>query len=461
MAAYNRLSKITSQLHPDSKGVKKVDAAGRSSLTITDNRTGKQLEVAVKNGVIKAKELWKLGLRSYDPGYKNTAACTSRITYIDGAKGLLAYRGIPIEQLAEKSTFLEVSYLLMYGYLPSAKQLDSWTTSIMRHTYIPEGLKTMMKSFRHDAHPMGMVISTVSAMSTFYPEANPAFAGQKVYADKKLRNQQIHRMLGAMTSIAAYAQRHRTGRPYANPSSTKMGYTENFLYMLDKLDNNNYKPHPKLARALDVLFILHADHEQNCSASGMRHLTSSGVDVFTSVSGAASALYGPRHGGANEAVLRMLAKIGDKKNIPQFIANVKAKKERLMGFGHRVYKNYDPRARIVRKIADEVFQILGYEPLIEIAMELEKIALSDKFFVDRKLYPNVDFYSGLIYKAMGFPPDFFTVLFTIPRTAGWLAHWNEFLDDPENVIVRPRQVYLGPSGVNYADVHSRQGHLDQ
>mmetsp|Transcript_7294 Transcript_7294/g.10186 ORF Transcript_7294/g.10186 Transcript_7294/m.10186 type:complete len:324 (-) Transcript_7294:246-1217(-) len=322
----------------------------------------------------------------------------------------------------------------------------------MKHTFLHENLKSMMRNFRYDAHPMGMVISTIGAMSTFHPEANPAIKGQSVYNDKKLRNEQIHRLIGGMMTSAAYAYCHRIGRPFSEvkvAGTDPLSYTQCFLKMMGK------NPHPKLARALDVLFILHADHEQNCSASGMRHLTSSGVDVYTSVGGAASALYGPRHGGANEAVLKMLEQIGDKKNIPAFIQAVKEKKVRLMGFGHRVYKNYDPRARIVRKLADDVFLILGKEPLIEIAEELEKIALSDKFFVNRKLYPNVDFYSGLIYKAMGFPTDFFTVFFTIARTAGWLSHWNEFLDDPENVIVRPRQVYLGRSNVDYTPIASR------
>ncbi len=452
----HRLERVISQL--DGKGRssdRKEDASGRSSLSVVDNRSGKRLEVEIKNGVVRSKDFWKLGLRTYDPGYKNTASCTSRITYIDGPKGLLTYRGYPIEQLAQKSTFLEVAYLLVYGDLPTQKQLSYWTGRVMRHTYIHEDLKTMMKSFRYDAHPMGMVISTVNAMSTFHPEANPALAGQAVYKQKTLRNKQIHRILGTMTTIAAFAYRHRIGRPYVNPSSGNLSYTENFLYMLDKLSNTSYRPHPELARALDVLFILHADHEQNCSTSSMRHLTSSGVDVYTSIGGAASALYGPRHGGANEAVLRMLERIGSKKNIPKFVEEVKARKVRLMGFGHRVYRNYDPRARIVKKVAEKVFSILGYEPLIEVAVELEKIALSDPFFIKRKLYPNVDFYSGLIYKAMGFPTDFFPVLFTIPRTAGWLANWNEFLDDKENVIVRPRQVYLGPAKRDYVAINQR------
>eukprot|EP00467_Chlorarachnion_reptans_P004436 CAMPEP_0114522446 /NCGR_PEP_ID=MMETSP0109-20121206/20744_1 /TAXON_ID=29199 /ORGANISM="Chlorarachnion reptans, Strain CCCM449" /LENGTH=486 /DNA_ID=CAMNT_0001703659 /DNA_START=86 /DNA_END=1546 /DNA_ORIENTATION=+ len=457
--SHDRLGRILSQLAPAKENMphKAKASAKSSSLTVIDNRDGKKLEVPIKDGVVRSKDFWKLKLRTYDPGYKNTASCTSRITFIDGGKGVLRYRGIPIEQLAEKSTFLEVAYLLMFGNLPTKQQFDTFTKNVMRHTYVHEDIKKMMANFRHDAHPMGMVSSMMSAMSTFQPEANPAKAGQGVYQDRKLRNEQIYRILGSIISVAACAYRHRVGRPFVNPSSERMGYAESFLYMMDKLDNPNYRPHPKLVRALEVLFILHADHEQNCSASAMRHLTSSGVDVYSSIGGAASALYGPKHGGANEAVLKMLEKIGDKKNIPAFIEAVKAKKVRLMGFGHRVYKNYDPRARIVRKLADDVFSVVGKEPLIEIAEELEKIALSDPFFVKRKLYPNVDFYSGLIYKALGFPTDFFTVLFTIPRCAGWLSHWNEFLDDPENVIVRPRQVYLGPGETQYVDISARGG----
>jgi len=313
----------------------------------------------------------------------------------------------------------------------------------------------MMKSYRYDSHPMGMLIGTVSAMSTFHPEANPALNGQDLYKDERVRNKQIHRIIGTMPTISAFAYRHRIGRPYVDPTTDELSYTENFLYMLDKLSNSNYRPHPRLAKALDVLFILHADHELNCSTAGMRHLASSGVDVYTSVGGSCAALYGPRHGGANEAVLRMLEDIGDKSNIPAFIEKVKARKVKLMGFGHRVYKNYDPRARIIRKIAEEVFSILGREPLIEVAIELERIALSDEYFKKRNLYPNVDFYSGLIYKAMGFPTDYFPVLFAIPRTAGWLAHWSEFLDDPENKIVRPRQVYLGAGERDYVPLENR------
>lgn len=441
--------------------------AGEGTVTVRDNRTGKEMEIVVRHNTIDAKKLAQLTyaaaggdkapLRVYDPGYKNTAAATSRITFINGAKGVLLYRGIPIEQLAEKSTFLEVSYLLIYGHLPARSELDYFSGRVTRHTFIHEELKTLMKSFRYDAHPMGMLISSMSAMSTFHPEANPALApgGQDVYNNIELRNKQIHRILGTIPTLAAYAYRHRIGRPYVDPSHASMSYTESFMYMLDRLSNVDYRPHPRLARALEVLFILHADHELNCSTAGVRHLASSGVDVYSCIAGGAAALYGPSHGGANEAVVRMLQQIGDKSNVPAFVQAVKSKKVRLMGFGHRVYKSYDPRARIIRKVAEEVFSILGREPLIEIAVELERIALSDPYFKSRSLYPNVDFYSGLIYKAMGFPTDFFPVLFAIPRTAGWLAHWNEFIDDPERVIVRPRQVYLGPGRQDYVGISAR------
>lgn len=436
--------------------VQAVPTASKSSFTVVDNRNGKTHELEIKDGHIKAQAFWKNSqVRVYDPGFMNTMSCTSTITYIDGANGVLLYRGIPIEQLATKSSFMEVSYLLLYGTLPSKKQLDFFSGRVMKHTYVHEDIKKMMKGFRYDAHPMGMLVSTIAAMGTLHPEANPALTSQEVYNDKRLRNKQIHRMVGIMPTLAAFAYRHRIGRPYVDPGDG-LGYAENFLYMLDKLNQTNYKPHPKLVRAMDVLFILHADHELNCSTASMRHLASSGVDVYTCVASATGALYGPRHGGANEAVLRMLEKIGSVDNIPSFIEGVKAKKVKLMGFGHRVYKSYDPRATIVRKLADDVFSVLGREPLIEVAMALEKHALNDKYFKDRNLYPNVDFYSGLIYKAMGFPTDFFPVLFAIPRTVGWLSHWNEFLDDKENRIVRPRQNYKGAKGLNYVPIEQRR-----
>jgi len=462
-----RVRHLLSQLNPKDEVESEDTAAARESLSVVDNRNGNEYELGIKNGTLNAKEIQKIklegkpiGLRVYDPGYTNTCAATSRITYIDGPNGVLTYRGILIEELAEKSTFLETSYLLIYGQLPTAEQLNYFSDRVMKHTFIHEDLANMMKSFRYDAHPMGMLATTVCAMGTIQSDANPALRGQDVYDDKNLRNKQLHRLIGSMPTMAAFAYRHRMGKPYVlPPSHLKLTYAENFLYMLDKLTNSNYYPNKRLAKALDVLFIIHADHELNCSTSAMRHLTSSGVDVYTSVSASVGALYGPRHGGANEAVLRMLEGL-TLENIPDFIEKVKARKVKLMGFGHRVYKNYDPRARIVRKVAKEVFDILGREPLIEVAEALEAAALSDPYFIKRKLYPNVDFYSGLIYKAMGFPTDFFPVLFAIPRTVGWLSHWNEFLDDPENRIVRPRQVYLGEEQRPYVPIGQRSGSKD-
>jgi len=461
-SATGRTSRILQQVGVAGEEKKKEgdEKVNVNSLSVVDNRTGKSYVLPIKNNTVDAGDLFKMksngaGIRAFDPGYLNTCSAKSTICFIDGNKGILRYRGYPIEQLAEKSSFLEVAFLLMYGELPSVQQAQYFRGRVMRHTYVHEELKKMMRSFRYDAHPMGMVISAVSAMSTFHPEANPALAGQDVYNDLKVRNKNIHRCLGTMPTISAYAYRHRIGRPFVDPSVSGLDYAENFLYMLDKLGDKDFKPHPVLTRALDVLFILHADHELNCSTAAMRHLASSGVDVYSCISGSTAALYGPRHGGANEAVVRMLQEIGKVENIPAFIEGVKSKKRRLMGFGHRVYKNYDPRARIIRQIAEEVFGVLGKEPLIEVAVALEKIALTDKYFIDRKLYPNVDFYSGLIYKAMGFPTDYFPVLFTIPRTAGWLAHWYEFLDDPDNRIVRPHQVYLGYGTRDYVPQDKR------
>ena len=375
----------------------------KNTLTVIDNRSGKRIEIPIKHNVVDAPKFAALGgLQLYDPGYMNTCSATSKICEIQGGKGILRYRGYPIEQLAEQSTFLEVSYLLIYGSLPNREELNYFELRIHRHTFVHEDLKKAISAFRYDAHPMGMLISVISALSTFHPEANPALVGQDVYNDRKLRNKQIHRLIGTIPTMSAFVYRHRIGRPLVNPSARNMSYCENFLFMLDKLSHENYRPHPRLARALDVLFILHADHELNASTAAMRHLSSTGVDVYSAVAGAAGALYGPRHGGANEAVLRMLQRIGSPAKIPQFIEQVKAKKVRLMGFGHRVYKNYDPRAKIIRQVAEEVFSILGKEPLIEVAIALEQVALKDPYFIERKLYPNVDFYSGLIYKAMGF-----------------------------------------------------------
>ena len=426
----------------------------KNTLTITDNRTGKSYEIPVENDTIRAIDLRQIkvnpndfGLMSYDPAYLNTASCKSTITYIDGEKGILHYRGYPIEQLAEQSTYKEVAYLLLYGELPTQQQLDYWNNRIMRHTYIHENLAQMIKMFRYDAHPMGIFISAVGAMSTFHPEA-------KDFNDPQIRQKQIWRILGKLPTIAAFAYRVRIGRPFNYPDSS-LGYTGNFLYMLDKMNQPDYEVNPILARALDVLFILHADHEQNCSTSAMRAIGSSRVDPYSALAGAAAALYGPLHGGANEAVLRMLNEIGDVANVPAYIERVKQGEMRLMGFGHRVYKNYDPRAKIIKEVAHEVFQVTGSNPLIDIALQLERIALEDDYFVSRKLYPNVDFYSGIIYQAMGFPVNMFPVLFAIPRASGWLAQWLEMVDDPEQRISRPRQIYLGPDGRDYVPVENR------
>jgi citrate synthase len=437
--------------------------AGQDTLTVRDNRTGKEYTLKITDNTINATDLKQIktnegkGIQSHDPGYMNTTCCVSRISFIDGGKGILRYRGIPIEQLAEKSTFLETAFLLLYGELPSATQLTSWKKAVMNHSLVHQDMYKMHANFRYDAHPMGMFVAAMSALGTLHPEANPALAGQSVYKNLNLRNKQIVRILGNAPTLAAMAYRHRIGRPDKVPVSD-FGYIENFLYMLDAVHEGHrtYTPHPALVRALDVLFILHAEHELNCSTSAMRHLASSNVDVYSAAAAASAALYGPRHGGANEAVLRMLEQIGTKENIPAFIENVKNRKAMLMGFGHRGYKSYDPRAKIVRKLADQVFSIVGEDPLIEIAMELERIALSDEFFVKRNLYPNVDFYSGLIYKAMGIPTDMFTILFTVPRLAGWLSHWNEFLDDPDNRIYRPFQIYKGIDIRDYTDVAARQ-----
>ena len=425
-----------------------------NTLTITDNRTGQTYEVAIHDETINAIDLRKIrvqqddfGVMTYDPGYTNTASCKSRITYIDGDKGILEYRGYPIEQLAEKSSFLEVAYLLLFGELPNAEQLAHWEQRIMRHTYIHENLTDLLKTFRYDAHPMGILVSTIAAMSTLHPDS-------KQVHDKEVRLKQIYRIMGKLPTVAAFAYRHRIGRPYNYPDST-LGYAGNFLYMLDFMGQSNYEVNPVLAHALDVLFVLHADHEQNCSTSAMRSIGSSEADPYSSMAGAAAALYGPLHGGANEAVLRMLKEIGSVSNIPSFIERVKKREVLLMGFGHRVYKNYDPRARIIKKIADEVFSVTGSNPLLDIAIELERIALNDDFFVSRKLYPNVDFYSGIIYQAMGFPVDMFPVLFALGRAPGWLAQWAEMVDDPDQKIARPRQIYLGERGRDYVPVAQR------
>jgi citrate synthase len=414
----------------------------KDSLTVTDNRTGASYDLPLFEGNIRAKDLRQIksgpddfGVMSYDPAFLNTASCQSKVTFIDGDKGILRYRGYPIEQLAEKCTFLEVAYLLIFGELPDQNQLKDWVHSLTHHTMIPEYTKKGLEGFRHDAHPMGMLISTVAALSTVYPDA-------KNVGDPEVRQLQIIRLIAKMPTLAAYAYRHSLGYPYIYPDND-LSYTENFLNMMWRMVEPKYVANPVLARALDILFILHADHEQNCSTNTMRCIGSAQTDPYLSVAGAAAALSGPLHGRANEEVLHMLDEIGSKDRIPAFIKSVKEGHGLLMGFGHRVYKNYDPRARIIKWTAEKVFEVTGRNPKLEIALELERIALEDEYFVKRKLYPNVDFYSGIIYQAMGFKPEMFTVLFAIPRTAGWLAQWEELLRDPEQKIARPRQVYNG------------------
>jgi len=424
------------------------------TLTVIDNRTGKQYEISIHNGAIKATDLFQIkvneddGLVSYDPGFMNTASCQSKITYIDGDKGILRYRGYPIEQIAEKSTYLETAYLILNGELPTESQLADFTRDVTFHSIIHENIKRLIDEFRHDAHPMGILVSTVGALSTFYPDAKKIF-------DKKSRAVQTYRLISKMPTLAAFAYRHSLGFPYAYPDND-LSYTGNFLNMLFKMTELKYKPHPVLERALDVLFILHADHEQNCSANAMRSVGSSQVDPYSAAAAAAAALYGPLHGGANEAVLRMLMEIGSKDKVREFIKKVKGGEGRLMGFGHRVYKNYDPRARIIKQIADQVFEVMGRNPLLDIALELERIALEDEYFIRRKLYPNVDFYSGLIYQSMGLPMDMFPVLFAIPRTSGWIAQWEEMLTDPDQKLARPKQVYLGAETRDYVPMEKRK-----
>ena len=424
------------------------------TLTITDNRTGKTYDIPITHGTVKASDLRQIkagpddfGLMSYDPAFMNTASTRSKITYLDGDHGILRYRGYPIEQLAEKSAYLETAYLIFFGELPTKAQLEGWQYDITHHTILHENVKHIMEAFRYDAHPMGMFISTVAALSTFYPEASDIFD-----ADNRLF--QIKRLIAKVPTIAAFSYRHSQGLPYNYPDND-LSYTGNFLNMMFKMTEVKYQPHPVLERALEVLFILHADHEQNCGTNAMRSIGSSQVDPYSAMAGAAAALYGPLHGGANEEVLKMLTAIGDKKNIPAFIEKVKRGEGRLMGFGHRVYKNYDPRAKIIKKTADQVFEVTGHNPLLDIALELERIALQDDYFVTRKLYPNVDFYSGIIYQAMKLPVAIFPVLFAIPRTVGWLTQWVELLTDPEQKIARPRQVYLGEGKRDYVSIDQR------
>ncbi len=426
------------------------------TLSVTDNRTGKKYELKIENGCIRAMDLRQMktdaedfGLMAYDPAFMNTANCKSAITFIDGDKGILEYRGYPIDQLAEKSTHLETAFLLMNGELPNKGQLEEFVNKITLHTYVHENIKQFMDGFRYDAHPMSMLASTVAALSSFYPEA-------KQVKNKEVRRHQMMRLIAKMPTLAAFSYRHTQGLPYIYPNND-LSYTENFLTMVKSIGKPNWRPHPALVRALDVLFILHADHEQNCSTTSVRVVGSSEVDPYSAVAAGITALYGPLHGGANEAVLRMLREIGDKKNVPEFIKRVKDKDgdKKLMGFGHRVYKNYDPRAKVIKKACDEVFEVTGKNPLLDIAVELERIALQDDYFVQRKLYPNVDFYSGLIYEAMGFPMEFFTCLFAIPRTVGWVTQFEEMITDGEQKIARPRQVFTGPKKRDYAGMDKR------
>jgi citrate synthase len=434
------------------------DGAGgdADTLSITDNRTGETYEVEVTDGTVRAMDLRQIkvseddfGLMSYDPAFTNTASCRSAITYIDGEAGVLEHRGIPIEQLCEHSTYVEVAYLLIFGELPTQAQLERWTYDITHHTFVHENIKKFVEGFRYDAHPMGMLLASVGALSTFYPDA-------KHIDDPEERYMAAIRLIAKMPTLAAFAYRHNMGLPYIYPDND-LSYPGNFLAMLFKMTESKYEPDPRLERALDVLFILHADHEQNCSTNAVRGVGSSQVDPYSAVAAGVAALYGPLHGGANEAVLRMLRRIETVDNIPDFLEGVKNREERLMGFGHRVYKNYDPRARIIKKNVDEVLEATGPNPLLEIATELEKRALDDDFFTDRKLYPNVDFYSGLIYEALRIPTEMFTVIFAIPRTAGWIAQWLELIDDSEQKIARPRQVYVGERERDYVAIEDRDG----
>jgi len=423
-------------------------------LNIVDKRTNAAYDVPLNQGTIRAMDLRKIktgpedfGVMTYDPAFMNTASCKSAITFIDGDKGILRYRGYPIEQLAEKCTFLEVAYLVLFGELPTEEELKAWVDNITHHTMIHETTKKFLEGFRFNAHPMGMFISTVAALSTVYPEARNVL-------DPEVRKLQIYRLIGKVPTIAAYTYRHSLGFPYVYPDN-ELSYTENFMNMLWKMVEPKYRANPALARALDILFILHADHEQNCSANVMRAVGSSQADPFVATAAAAAALSGPLHGGANEEVLKMLDEIGSKDRIPAYIEHVKAGRVKLMGFGHRIYKNYDPRARIIKWAANQVFEVTGRNPKLEIALELERIALEDEYFIKRKLYPNVDFYSGIMYQAMGFKPEIFTVLFAIPRTVGWLAQWQEMIEDPEQKIARPRQIYTGHEVRDFIPIEKR------
>jgi citrate synthase len=426
----------------------------KDTLTVTDNRNGKTYELPIELGTVRAMDLRQIklsaddaGLMSYDPGLQNTAACKSTISYIDGDNGILRYRGYPIEELAEKSTYLETAYLIIKGELPNQEHLDAWTHNITMHTMLHKNVNRFIEGFRYDAHPMGIMVGTIGALSTFYPDA-------KDIDQIESRRLQVRRLIGKMPTLAAYAYRHSLGLPYVPPQN-ELSYTGNFLSMLFKMAEMNYQLNPALERALEVLFILHADHEQNCSTTAARTVGSSHADPYSAVAAACAALYGPLHGGANEEVVNMLEEIGSVDNVPAFIKTVKAGERRLMGFGHRIYKNYDPRAKIIKRTAYEVFEVTGKNPLIDIALELERIALEDDYFVSRKLYPNVDFYSGIIYQALGFPKSMFPVLFAIPRVSGWLAQWVEHVLDKEQKITRPRQIYLGENIRNYVPIAAR------
>jgi citrate synthase len=431
-----------------------ASAEREDTLTVTDNRTGETYEVPVTDGTVKAMDFRQVkvdeddfGLMTYDPAYTNTASCRSEITYIDGEAGILQHRGYSIEDLCENATYLEVAYLLVCGELPTQDQLNEWVHEITIHTYVHENMREFLAGFRYDAHPMGMLLGCVGALSTFYPDA-------KAIDDEGERHMAAIRLIAKVPTLAAFAYRHSLGLPYIYPDND-LSYPGNFLSMLYKMTEVKYEPDPRLERALDVLWILHADHEQNCSTSAVRAVGSSEVDPYSAVAAGVAALYGPLHGGANEAVLRMLDRIGSVDNIPDFLQGVKDRKEKLMGFGHRVYKNYDPRARIIKKNVDEVFEVTGKNPKIEIAVELEKHALDDDFFTERKLYPNVDFYSGLIYEALQIPTDMFTVMFAIPRTSGWIAQWLEMVQDEETKIARPRQIYTGERDREYTPIDRR------
>ncbi len=435
-------------------------ATAGDTLSVTDNRTGETYEIEISDGTVKAMDFRQIkvseddfGLMTYDPAFTNTASCRSSITYIDGEAGVLEHRGYPIEQLCEQSSYLEVAYLLIYGELPTREQLDEWVFEITHHTFVHENIKKFVEGFRYDAHPMGMLLATTGAMSTFYPDA-------KHIDDDQERHMAAVRLIAKMPTLAAFAYRHNLGLPYVYPDND-LSYPGNFLSMMFKMTEVKYEPDPRLEKALDVLWILHADHEQNCSTSAVRSVGSSQVDPYSATAAGVAALYGPLHGGANEAVLRMLDEIGTTENIPDFLEGVKKREQKLMGFGHRVYKNYDPRARVIKEHVDAVFEVTGRNPKLDIAVELEKRALDDDYFVERKLYPNVDFYSGLIYEALNLPPDMFTVMFAIPRTSGWIAQWREMQEDEETKIARPRQIYTGSRAKDYVPIGEREKLTDK